>query len=305
MYEHFTNQAREALTRASEEAQRYKHQYIGTEHILLALAAPVSGVAADMLKTLDVSLERVRKEVDATCGAGRDYWLSKLKLPETPRAMKVMAYAIEEARRLGHDYIGTEHLLLGLLRDEETVAAKVLLNLGVHLDQSREALASSLGLSLNQVTSPQPAERAAPQRWFAPICDYPEAIKPALQQLDETIERLTLDMEEAVAAMDFHEAARLRDEALKLKQRRKTTLSEWVLAHPPAPSWLSWQDGRIAALARMIRDEEAWDHLAALADCLAAAGCTHAEVLGHCQQGANHRYRYCRCWVVDWLLGEL
>lgn len=302
MYEQFTDQARKAFQEANWEAQRFNHEYIGTEHILLGLVAQEDGVAVEILKSLDVSLRRVRKQVEAIYSLGPDLGSWQGKLLQTPRAKNVIAYAIEEARRCQHDYIGTEHLLLGLLRDQDTVAAQILLNLGVDLNRAREALTVSLGGSSSQQDAPQHTEVVARQRNVAPIHDYPADIKAAAQQVDESIARLREKTETAIADADFERAARLRDESLKLQQRKIAILHEWALAYPPAPSWLSWQGGEIATLARIIREEGRWDQLPALADSLKTAGCTDAEVLSHCRQPPEH----CdRCWVVDWLLGKL
>src|SRR5213596_721421 len=120
MYERFTDRARKVMQLANQEAQRLHHEYIGTEHILLGLIREGSGVAANVLKNLDIDLRKVRQEVEKlvqvsleVCAPGR--------LPQTPRAKKVVEYAIEEARNVNHNYVGTEHILLGLLREEEGV----------------------------------------------------------------------------------------------------------------------------------------------------------------------------------------
>jgi len=134
MYERFTDRARKVMQLAKQEAQRFNHEYIGTEHILLGLIKEASGVAASVLKNLDIELQKVRLEVEKIVQSGPDMQTMG-KLPQTPRAKKVIEYAIEESRDLKHDYVGTEHMLLGLLREVEGVAALVLMNLGLQLDQ--------------------------------------------------------------------------------------------------------------------------------------------------------------------------
>jgi ATP-dependent Clp protease ATP-binding subunit ClpC len=129
---------------ANQEAQRFNHEYIGTEHILLGLVKEGSGVAANVLKNLDVDLRKIRLEVEKLVQSGPDM-VTMGKLPQTPRAKKVIEYAIEEARNLNHNYVGTEHLLLGLLREEEGVAAQVLRNLGLKLEDVREEVLNLLG----------------------------------------------------------------------------------------------------------------------------------------------------------------
>ena len=145
-YERFTERARKVMQLANQEAQRFNHEYVGTEHILLGLVKEGSGVAANVLKNLDVDLRKIRFEVEKLVQSGPDM-VTMGKLPLTPRAKKVIEYAIEEARSLGHGYVGTEHLLLGLLREPEGVAAQVLRNLNLRLEEVRETVLELLGHS--------------------------------------------------------------------------------------------------------------------------------------------------------------
>ena len=147
MYERFTDRARKVMQLANQEAQRFNHEYIGTEHILLGLVKEGSGVAANVLKNLDVDLRKIRLEVEKIVQSGPDM-VTMGKLPQTPRAKKVIEYAMEEARNLNHNYVGTEHLLLGLLREQEGVAAQVLMNLGLKLEDVREEVLNLLGHGL-------------------------------------------------------------------------------------------------------------------------------------------------------------
>jgi ATP-dependent Clp protease ATP-binding subunit ClpC len=144
MFERFTDRARKVMALANQEAQRFNHEYIGTEHILLGLVKEGSGVGANVLKNLDVDLKKVRMEVEKLVKSGPDM-VAMGKLPQTPRAKKVIEYAIEEARNLNHNYVGTEHLLLGLLREQDGVAAQVLMNLGLKLEEVREEVLNLLG----------------------------------------------------------------------------------------------------------------------------------------------------------------
>src|SRR5271168_4383617 len=144
MYERFTDRARKVMQLANQEAQRFNHEYIGTEHILLGLVKEGSGVAANVLKNLEVDLRKIRLEVEKIVQSGPDM-VTMGKLPQTPRAKKVIEYSIEEARNLNHNYVGTEHLLLGLLREQEGVAAQVLMNLGLKLEDVREEVLNLLG----------------------------------------------------------------------------------------------------------------------------------------------------------------
>ena len=144
MYERFTDRARKVMQLANQEAQRFNHDYIGTEHILLGLAKEGSGVAANVLKNLGVGLGRIREEVKNNLAPGRDMVLMG-KLPQTPRAKKVIEYAVQEARSLGHNYVGTEHLLLGLLCETKGAAHDVLLTLGLKHYHVRAGVLELLG----------------------------------------------------------------------------------------------------------------------------------------------------------------
>src|SRR6266581_363894 len=144
MYERFTDRARKVMQLADQEAKRFNHEYIGTEHILLGLVKEGSGVAANVLKNLDIDLRKIRLEIEKIVQSGPDM-VTMGKLPQTPRAKKVIEYSIEEARNLNHNYVGTEHLLLGLLREQEGVAAQVLMNPGLKLEDVREEVLNLLG----------------------------------------------------------------------------------------------------------------------------------------------------------------
>jgi excisionase family DNA binding protein len=131
----FTKRARHVLTLAQEEARRFQHNYIGTEHLLLGLEREEEGIAAQVLSNLGIEVDQVRHAVEAIIGRGERIVLGELGL--TPRAKKVIALAMDEAHRLNHRFIGTEHLLLGLIREGEGIAAGVLENLGLQLEQVR------------------------------------------------------------------------------------------------------------------------------------------------------------------------
>ncbi len=134
-FDKFTARARKVITLAQEEAVRFNHNYIGTEHLLLGLLREGEGVAAKVLVEMGVELNRVRSAVEFIIGRGDRMIVGEIGL--TPRAEKVIELAVDEARRLGHHYIGTEHLLLGLIREGEGVAAKVLDSFGVNLEKVR------------------------------------------------------------------------------------------------------------------------------------------------------------------------
>jgi ATP-dependent Clp protease ATP-binding subunit ClpC len=147
-FDKFTERARRVLTLAQEEALRFNHNYIGTEHLLLGLVREGEGVAAKVLANLGVELNKVRSAVEFIIGRGDRAVMGEIGL--TPRAKKVIELAVDEARRLGHQYIGTEHLLLGLVREGEGIAAGVLESLGVSLDKVRAEVTRILSQSMPQ-----------------------------------------------------------------------------------------------------------------------------------------------------------
>lgn len=147
-FDKFTERARRVLTLAQEEALRFNHNYIGTEHLLLGLVREGEGVAAKVLANLGVELNKVRSAVEFIIGRGDRAVMGEIGL--TPRAKKVIELAVDEARRLGHHYIGTEHLLLGLVREGEGIAAGVLESLGVSLDKVRAEVTRILSQSMPQ-----------------------------------------------------------------------------------------------------------------------------------------------------------
>src|SRR6202522_705757 len=136
MFERFTDRARRVVVLAQEEARMLNHNYIGTEHILLGLIHEGEGVAAKALESLGISLEAVRQQVEEIIGQGQQ--APSGHIPFTPRAKKVLELSLREALQLGHNYIGTEHILLGLIREGDGVAAQVLVKLGADLNRVRQ-----------------------------------------------------------------------------------------------------------------------------------------------------------------------
>ena len=138
MFERFTDRARRVVVLAQEEARMLNHNYIGTEHILLGLIHEGEGVAAKALESMNISLEAVRQQVEEIIGQGQAAPTGHI--PFTPRAKKVLELSLREALQLGHNYIGTEHILLGLIREGEGVAAQVLQKLGADLSRVRQTV---------------------------------------------------------------------------------------------------------------------------------------------------------------------
>src|SRR5207244_1665050 len=150
-FDKFTERARKVLQLAQEEAQRFNHNYIGTEHILLGLVREGDGVAARVLNNLGVELQKVRSSVEFIIGRGDRMVMGEIGL--TPRAKRVIEFAVDEARRLNHHYIGTEHLLLGLIREGEGIAAGVLESLGISLERVRAQVIEVLKSSHGRITA--------------------------------------------------------------------------------------------------------------------------------------------------------
>ena len=168
MFERFTDRARRVVVLAQEEARMLNHNYIGTEHILLGLIHEGEGVAAKALESLGISLEAVRQQVEEIIGQGQE--APSGHIPFTPRAKKVLELSLREALQLGHNYIGTEHILLGLIREGEGVAAQVLVKLGADLNRVRQQVIQLLhgyqgqepGAAPPRALSRRPARPAGP-----------------------------------------------------------------------------------------------------------------------------------------------
>lgn len=240
MMERFTERSKKVLRLAREEAGRLNHEYIGTEHILLGLLAEGKGVAAAVLKNLAGSLERVRTAVEAVVQSGPP----GTELPErmllTPRAKRTLDAAGETARQWGHNYVGTEHLLAGLLREGEGVAARVLAGLGLRPERVHQAIFEALGLSkAGQAAekTPPPADteddeeepedeeetaarRPLPQREI-PWPDWvKEAVNaPEILALERRLAEAQAAKQAAVERQDFEAAAQRRDEERAWRER--------------------------------------------------------------------------------------
>jgi len=167
MFERFTDRARKVLALANQEAVRLHQEYVGTEHILLGLLKEATGVAAVVLRNLDVDIKKLRIEIEKLVKSGPDM-ATMGKLPQTPRAKKVIEYAMEEARVLNHNYIGTEHFLLGLLRENEGIAAQVLMNLGLQLEEIRQEVLNTLGADVDGASASLTSMKMSPAAYGKP-----------------------------------------------------------------------------------------------------------------------------------------
>jgi ATP-dependent Clp protease ATP-binding subunit ClpA len=241
MFERFTDGSRRVVVLAQEEARMLNHNYIGTEHILLGLLREGDGYAARALESLGISLDAVRQQVEEIIGHGQQ--APSAHIPFTPRAKGVLELSLRESLQLGHGYIGTEHILLGLLREGDGVAAQVLVRLGADLDRVREQvlqlLAGYQGPDVGSAGS-QPGGRAraglpddalarfdaldrrltALERWVS--------MQPDLEDLDQEIAQVRRDKEAAVDRQDFQAATALRDKEKQLLADRADREKEWA-----------------------------------------------------------------------------
>jgi ATP-dependent Clp protease ATP-binding subunit ClpC len=188
----FTERVRKVLQMAREEAQRLHHEYVGTEHILLGLIREGEGVAAAVLQNLNVDLDEVQQKIEETVKKGKAVQATGPDLPYTSRAKKVLELAMSEARELNHSYVGTEHLLLGLLREEKGIAAQVLTESGVNLDAARTETLRLLGTEMPQQggAAPQSAGQSPPAA--APKADK-KSKTPALDHFCRDLTQLAAE----------------------------------------------------------------------------------------------------------------
>ncbi|MFC1676946.1 ATP-dependent Clp protease ATP-binding subunit [Planctomycetota bacterium] len=191
MFERFTDRARKVMALANQEAQRFNHEFIGTEHILLGLVKEGSGVGATVLKNLDVDIKKLRIEVEKLVPNGPDM-VTMGKLPQTPKAKKVIEYAIEEARALNHNYVGTEHILLGLLREADGIAAQVLMSIGLKLEDVRQEVLNLLGAGIDE-----PVAGMGPMKMGPAVAGKakPKSKTPALDSFGRDLTQLAIDDE--------------------------------------------------------------------------------------------------------------
>jgi ATP-dependent Clp protease ATP-binding subunit ClpA len=246
MFEKFTDRARRVVVLAQEEARILNHNYLGTEHLLLGLIHEGQGVAARALESLGIGLEAVRQQVEEIIGQGQQ--APSGHIPFTPRAKKVLELSHREAKQLGHNYIGTEHILLGLIREGEGVAAQVLVRLGADLNRARQQVIQLL--HGHQGKEPVSAGAGRPERAVAADLqvriDAIEARLSAIEQrvgtgpdtgdLDRQIRQIRRERVVAADAEDYERAASLRDREKELLAEQQSRHQEWGAAHPDLPA---------------------------------------------------------------------
>ncbi len=252
MFERFTDRARRVVVLAQEEARMLNHNYIGTEHILLGLIHEGEGVAAKALESLGISLEAVRQQVEEIIGQGQQ--APSGHIPFTPRAKKVLELSLREALQLGHNYIGTEHILLGLIREGEGVAAQVLVRLGADLNRVRQQVIQLLHgrpsgeLDVRAGLAPRPAGGSERRLLAAlqarvkaiesrlPVIEQRVGAGPDISELDRQIDQASAEREAAADVQDYEQAASLRDRQTQLLAEKAARQQEWSAAHPDLAS---------------------------------------------------------------------
>ncbi len=223
-FDRFTGRARRVLTLAQEEAQRLGHSYIGPEHILLGLVREGDGIAARVLDNLGAQLPKVRTAVEFRIGRGESRAMGEIGL--TAQAKTVIERAVEEARRLNHHYIGTEHLLLGLVRDGESIAAQALESLGVSPEKARaqviQVISNQGGYSQSDLGRQGRGENQPPS-----------GTSPSLAEALRGLEAIRNELAAAIAAQDFDLANGLRQRERQLKERISRLECEGQQGAPP------------------------------------------------------------------------
>ncbi len=245
------------------------HNYLGTEHLLLGLLRETGGVAAKALESLGISLDAVRQQVEEIIGQGQQ--APSGHIPFTKRAKKVLELSLRESMQLGHDYVGTEHLLLGLLREGDGVAAQVLVKLGADLNRVRQQVIQLLHGS-GQQDSGEGARQG--KRASTPLLDDALAridaldhrlaaierwagIRPGRDELDQEIAQVRREKEDAIDRQDFEAAAATRDKETRLLAARAAREKEWTRAaagRPPLASELGQVNAELDRLRAILRE---------------------------------------------------
>jgi Clp amino terminal domain, pathogenicity island component len=245
MFQRFTDRARTVVVLAQDEARRLDHNYIGTEHLLLGLIREGEGVAAKALEALGISLDSVRQQVEQIIGQGQQ--APSGHIPFTPRAKKVLELSLRESQQLGHNYIGTEHILLGVIHPGDGVARQVLVKLGADPNRVRQQVirllqehsaeesvsARSAAQELRLLPAVKSRLEAAEQRLTA--IEQRVGTGPDTGDLDQQIEIVRTEKEAAVDARDYAQAASLRNREKELLASKAARQEQWVAGHPALP----------------------------------------------------------------------
>jgi ATP-dependent Clp protease ATP-binding subunit ClpC len=265
MFERFTDRARRVVVLAQEEARMLEHNYIGTEHVLLGLIHEGEGVAAKALRALDVDLDTLRREVEALVGRGQQQARGQ-HIPFTPQAKKALELSLRESVHLGHDYIGTEHLLLGLVREGEGPAAQVLEQRGIKLTTVRQEVIRQLhghevregrkrrvvwarpgaaggeGAALEEISRQLRVLGARLSAIEERLGIEESPARQRLRTVDAEIARVRRQKESAIDEQDFEKAARLRDAERRLLLDRRVAEDEWLVTERVQEAGLAAED---------------------------------------------------------------
>jgi hypothetical protein len=270
MFERFTDRARRVVVLAQDEARSLRHTYIGTEHLLLGLLREGEGLASAALAALSIRRDAVRREVEQIIGLGVSEQEASGHIPFTPRAKKVLELSLREALQLGHDYIRTEHILLGLVREGHGVAIQIMQRLGAGPHEVRQQVIRELQ-GEGGALRPGGAAAAALRSMSVPVPGMPSrrertvlsgfrsqlaaiearlvavekrvGVGPEDSDLDAEIVRIRDDRQAAAEAQNYEGAAELRDREQELLAEQAARLEEWSAAHPT-----------LAALAQTVRE---------------------------------------------------
>jgi ATP-dependent Clp protease ATP-binding subunit ClpA len=242
MLERFTDQARRAVVLAEEEARTLDHNWIGTEHLLLGLIREGDGVAARALESLGISLQPVRQQVEEMIGRGQQ--VPSEQIPFTPRSKKVLELSLRESLQLGQDHVGTEHILLGLIREGDGVAAQVLVRLGADLNRVRQQVIELVS-DLRPQSGRRPPREVVPVIWMQVRLDVVEGRLAAVEQrvgigpdtsdLDEQVDRIRGERHAAATTQEYEQAASLREREKELLASKTARQEQWAAGHPTLP----------------------------------------------------------------------
>jgi hypothetical protein len=233
MFERFTDRARRVVVLAQDEARRLDHDYIGTEHVLLGLIREGDGVAARALTSVGISLAAARQQVEEIIGRGQQ--APSGRIPFTPRAKKVLELSLRESLQLGHTYISTEHILLGLIREGDGAAAQVLVTLGADLNRLRQHVIMLLHGHPAEERGPGVKVRLELAEQRLTVIEQRVGIGPDTGDLDEQIEAARIEKEAAVDARDFEQAASRREREKQLLADKAARQEQWAAGHPALP----------------------------------------------------------------------
>jgi hypothetical protein len=263
LFERFTDRARRVVVQAQEEARVLSHNFIGTEHLLLGLIHEGEGMGAKALEGLGIGLAAVRQQVEQMISPGEEP--PRGHIPFTPQAKRALELSLRESRQLGHTHIGTEHILLGLIREGEGVAAQVLVRMGADLQRARHQVIQLLP-GPNPVPSrtvPRGSQQGQVPPHLAARVDALESRLSAIEQrvgggpdtgdLDEQITRVRQDKAAAIDAQDFERAASVHDREKQLLADKAARQHDWQAGHPGLAEQVHRLSGELERLRGVLR----------------------------------------------------